>query len=296
MGGGGGEGSLRSCRNFFGPLFLEFLDPPLGLISWPWDGKATKRWWWNQRFRKSISQQFLALCLTLIKYKLSSWLLHRSSTILLFHILFCNFKTSVVVDFSMMLKTCQKVRVSLNSTITLVLVIATIRMWKRPGDPDVNTCYIFQRTNLWLAVTCTDDYHMSSLNASLISVHVNYNWVNRGQVRIMAMVDYVSTWQWQKTCFEPSWQTNYTYSCRADWYSGHYKGRNLDSRTTILKDHASRLIYYSRITAVFLQFCRFTLFFGINSRITRNPFQTLCLNWSKIAEIPEILELCKSKR
>ena len=122
-----GGGGVRCRRNFFGPLFLEFLDPPLDIISWPWDGKATKSWWWNQRFQKPITRRFLAICLTLIKYKWSSLPLHRSSTILLFHILFCNFKTSLVVDFSMMLKTCHKVRVSLDGTITLALAIENVQ-------------------------------------------------------------------------------------------------------------------------------------------------------------------------
>ena len=36
-------------------------------------------------------------------------------------------------------------------------------------------------------------------------------------------------------------------------------GRNLDSRTTMLEDHASQWIYNSRITTVFHEFSRFTL-------------------------------------
>ena len=65
------------------------------------------------------------------------------------------------------------------------------------------------------------------------------------------------------------------YSCRVIWCSRHYIGRNLDSRTTTLDDHASQWIYNSQITAVFHEFSRFTLYFSVNSRIKRNPFQTL---------------------
>ena len=75
--------------------------------------------------------------------------------------------------------------------------------------------------------------------------------------------------------FEPSWQTICMYSCRVIWCSRHYIGRNHDSRTTTWKDHASQWIFNSRITAVFHEFSRFTLCFLVNSRITRNPFQTL---------------------
>ena len=56
--------------------------------------------------------------------------------------------------------------------------------------------------------------------------------------------------------------------------------RNLNSWTTMLEDHASQWIYNSRITAVFREFSRFTLCLPVNSRITRNPSQTLLgENW-----------------
>ena len=54
----------------------------------------------------------------------------------------------------------------------------------------------------------------------------------------------------------------------------YFIGRNLDTRTTMLKGHASQWICNSRITTVFHEFSRFTLYLPVNSRITRNPFQT----------------------
>ena len=54
----------------------------------------------------------------------------------------------------------------------------------------------------------------------------------------------------------------------------YFIGRNLDTRTTMLKGHASQWICNSRITTVFHEFSRFTLYLLVNSRITRNPFQT----------------------
>ena len=57
-------------------------------------------------------------------------------------------------------------------------------------------------------------------------------------------------------------------------------GRNLDSWTTMLEDHASQWIYNSRITAVFHEFSRFTLCLPVISRIMQNPLQTLLReNW-----------------
>ena len=50
---------------------------------------------------------------------------------------------------------------------------------------------------------------------------------------------------------------------------------NHDSRMTTSGDNASQLMYNSQITAVFHLFSRFTLSISGNSRIMRNPFQTL---------------------
>ena len=60
---------------------------------------------------------------------------------------------------------------------------------------------------------------------------------------------------------------HYTYIC--------FLGRNLDSRTTMLRitRHSEYIIHESPL---FHEFSRFTLCLTINSRITRNPFQTLC--------------------
>ena len=60
---------------------------------------------------------------------------------------------------------------------------------------------------------------------------------------------------------------HYTYIC--------FLGRNLDSRTTMLRitRHSEYIIHESPL---FHEFSRFTLCLTVNSRITRNPFQTLC--------------------
>ena len=49
-------------------------------------------------------------------------------------------------------------------------------------------------------------------------------------------------------------------------------GRNLDSQTSMLEDHALQWIYNSLIATVFHEFSRFTLCLPVNSRITRDPF------------------------
>ena len=59
-------------------------------------------------------------------------------------------------------------------------------------------------------------------------------------------------------------------------------------------DNASQLMYNSRITAVFHLFSRFTLSVSGNSRVTRNPFQTL-QKYHQTCHQPW-QEFCRSRR
>ena len=62
----------------------------------------------------------------------------------------------------------------------------------------------------------------------------------------------------------------FTSNPRHDTYIS-LSGRNLYSRTKMLENHASHLIYNSRITTAFHEFSRFTFSLLVNARITPNP-------------------------
>lgn len=124
-------------------------------------------------------------------------------------------------------------------------------LWRSPSIATISKCYkiwhsgsfyfIFQRTSLWLAVTWTDDCNISSLNFCLSTCQLQMS--HRGH----------RTWEWQITLHNNnrrpiSNHLDRQITCihvRVVWWSRHFKGRNLDSRTTTLKDHASRYVYYS---------------------------------------------------
>ena len=73
-------------------------------------------------------------------------------------------------------------------------------------------------------------------------------------------------------CYKIEAPQFFTSNPRHDTYIS-LSGRNLDSRTKMLEDHASQWIYNPRITTVFHEFSWFTFCLPVNARITQNPFR-----------------------
>ena len=73
-------------------------------------------------------------------------------------------------------------------------------------------------------------------------------------------------------CYKIEAPQFFTLNPRHDTYIS-LSGRNLDSRTKMLEDHASQWIYNPRITTVFHEFARFTFCLPVSARITQNPFR-----------------------